>query len=105
MRQGDWKIRWQFKPFGKSDWELYNLAADPAERTDLAAEQPERLKAMLTQWDAYVAANNVILPSRTMFETMEKQMPQRVPVDEGYPPLLYKKQFVPPAELMAEAKP
>ncbi len=105
VRQGDWKIRWQIKPFGTSDWELYNVTADPAERKDLAAEQPERLKAMLTQWDAYVAANNVILPNRTMFETMEKQMPQRVSVDEGYPPLLYKKQFVPPADMMAEAKP
>lgn len=36
LRQGDWKLRWQYKPFGKGDWELFNLASDPAERVDLA---------------------------------------------------------------------
>ena len=25
--QGDWKLRWEFKSFGKSDWELFNLSA------------------------------------------------------------------------------
>jgi len=46
--------------------------------------------------DDYVKTNNVILPSRTMFETLEDQLPPRVPVEAGYPPLLYKRQFVPP---------
>ena len=32
VRQGEWKIRWQYKPLGKEEWELFNLAADPAER-------------------------------------------------------------------------
>ena len=27
VRQGNWKLRWEFEPFGKSDWELYNLAS------------------------------------------------------------------------------
>jgi hypothetical protein len=27
-------------------------------------------------------------------------MPQRFPDDPGYPPLVYKKQFVPPAQLI-----
>jgi arylsulfatase A-like enzyme len=105
LRQGDWKIRWQYKPLGKGDWELFNVTTDPAERKDLAAEQPERLKAMLVHWDAYVVANNVILPNRSVYESLDDQMPKRVPVDEGYPPLLYKKQFVPPAEMVTEAKP
>ena len=47
VRQGDWKLRWQWKPFGKGDWELFNLAADPAERKDLAAEHPDKVKALL----------------------------------------------------------
>jgi arylsulfatase A-like enzyme len=33
LRQGDWKLRWQFKPFGTGDWELFDLARDPTERT------------------------------------------------------------------------
>ena len=26
VRQGDWKLRWEYKPLGKADWELFNLA-------------------------------------------------------------------------------
>jgi arylsulfatase A-like enzyme len=103
--QGEWKIRWEYKPFGKGDWELFNLAADPAERKDLAAERPDKLKAMLALWDNYVKTNNVILPSRSIFETLENTLPWRVPADAGYPPALYKKQFVPPKDMMADPKP
>jgi len=105
VRQGDWKLRWQYKPLGKGDWELFNLASDPAERKDLAAERPDKVKEMVALWDDYARANNVVLPSRTMFETLEDQLPPRVPVDTGYPPLLYKNQFVPPKDMMADPKP
>jgi len=105
VRQGDWKIRWEYKPFGKGDWELFNLAADPAERNDLAAERPDKVKALIALWDDYVRKNNVILPSRSMFETLDDQLPKRVPDDAGYPPLIYKKQFVPPKDMMADPKP
>ena len=105
VRQGDWKIRWQHKPYGKSDWELFNVAADPAERKDLAAARPDKLKALLALWDGYARANNVILPSRSMFETLEDQLPPRVPDDAGYPPLIYKRQFAPPKEMLADPKP
>jgi arylsulfatase len=105
LRQGDWKVRWEYKPFGKSDWELFNLATDPAERKDLAAERPDKLKAMVALWDSYVRTNNVVLPSRSTFETLEDQLPQRVPDDPGYPPLIYKRQFVPPKDLVVDPKP
>jgi arylsulfatase len=105
VRQGDWKIRWQYKSFGKGDWELFNVAKDPGERKDLAAEHPDKLKQMLALWDDYVKANNVILPSRSMFETLEDQLPPRVPDDAGYPPLIYKRQFVPPKDRVADPKP
>ena len=51
VRQGDWKLRWQFKPYGKGDWELFNVAKDPAERKDLAAQNPDKVKAMVALWD------------------------------------------------------
>ena len=105
VRQGDWKLRWQYKPLGKGDWELFNLAADPAERKDLAAERPDKVKALLSLWDSYVKANHVVLPSRSPFETLDDQLPKRVPVDPGFPPLIYKKQFVPPRDMMADPKP
>jgi arylsulfatase len=102
LRQGDWKIRWEYRSLGKGDWELFNVATDPSERQDLAAEQPARLKAMVALWDDYVRANNVILPNRSVFETLWDQLPPRVPDDPGYPPLIYKRQFVPPQDMLAE---
>ena len=78
--------------------------ADPAERRDLAAEHPEKLAEMIALWDEYVRTNHVVLPSRSMLETMEDQLPLRVPDDPGYPPLTQKKQFVPPPEMLAEPK-
>jgi arylsulfatase len=105
LRQGDWKIRWQYKSLGKGDWELFNLKTDPAERKDLAAERPDKVKELLARWDDYAKANNVILPSRSPFETLEDQLPPRVPVDPGFPPLVNERQFVPPKDMMADPKP
>jgi len=105
IRQGNWKLRWQYKPYGKEAWELFDLAADSGERNDLAAAQPERVKALLALWDEYVAANNVVLPSRSPFEGLEEKLPERFPVEAGYPPLLYKRQFVPPSTATATPKP
>jgi arylsulfatase len=105
LLQGEWKLRWEYKSFGKGQWELFNLAADPAERKDLAAERPDKVGALAALWDSYVRTNNVILPSRSVFETLEDTLPPRVPVDPGYPPFSYKRQFVPPKEMMADPKP
>jgi arylsulfatase len=104
VRRGEWKLRWQFKPFGKGEWELFNVVADPTERQDLAAQHPEKVRELLAFWDDYAAAYNVILPNRSMFETLEDQLPMRVPVESGYPPLIYKRQFVPPQEMLADPK-
>ncbi len=73
VRQGNWKLRWQWKPFGTGDWELFDLGSDPSERTDRAAQEPARLVAMLDLWDDYVQQNNVVLPSRSVFESLEDQ--------------------------------
>ena len=54
--------------------------------------------------DSYVRTNNVILPSRSVFETLDDQLPKRVPDDPGYPPLIYKRQFVPPKDMLGDPK-
>ena len=104
VRHGDWKLRWQWKPFGTEEWELFNLADDPGERIDLAAEMPDKMNELHRLWEEYVATNNVILPSRSVFETLEDQMPPRVPDDPGFPPLVHKRQFVPPDDMLASPK-
>jgi len=104
VRQGNWKLRWEIRPLGTGDWELFDLAADPGELKNLAAERPDKVKEMIALWDDYARNNNVILPNRTPFESMEKALPQRVPVQAGYPPANLKKQFVPPADMLADPK-
>ena len=55
MRLGDWKLIEWFE--GKT--ELFNLATDLSEKTDLAAQEPKRVKTMLAQlkaWQADVGA-------------------------------------------------
>ena len=104
LRQGNWKLRWQWKPFGNEEWELFDLSEDPSERNDQAAAQPEILEAMVELWEDYVAANNVILPSRSPNEDLDNQMPARYPDDAGYPPILYQRQFIPPPDMMRESQ-
>ena len=41
-------------------WRLYNIAQDPGETRDLAAEMPDRLSNMLQAYKTYVSDNNVL---------------------------------------------
>ena len=41
MRKGDYKATMVPAPYGPNEWRLYNVATDPGETTDLAAEMPE----------------------------------------------------------------
>ncbi len=50
LRAGEWKLV-SAKKHGTDQWELYNMAQDRSERNDLAANQPERVKAMAAQWE------------------------------------------------------
>ena len=105
VRQGEWKLRWQYKPYGTEEWELFNLSTDLGERHDLAGQHPEKVKALLALWDDYVRANDVVLPDRVIWEQQAKKLPDRYPVVDGFPPLIYQKQFIPPPNMLAEPKP
>jgi hypothetical protein len=71
----------------------------------ISPQSPDKVKAMVALWDDYARTNNVVLPSRGPFETLDDHMPQRVPDDAGFPPLVNKRQFVPPKDMLAEPKP
>ena len=73
LRQGDWKIIYRPEhellqvsapEIRNGRWQLYNLAEDPHELHDLAAEHPDRLKRLISFWDAYAERNGVILPDQ-----------------------------------------
>jgi arylsulfatase A-like enzyme len=62
FRSGRWKIVHMPAPHGSGDWQLYDLEQDPGERQDLAAALPERVAALRAEWEAWAAANQVVLP-------------------------------------------
>ena len=71
IRQGDWKIinlpsipsRDVRLPVLKpGQWQLYNLAEDPAEMNDLADSNPGKLRELLALWEQYTTENNFIYP-------------------------------------------
>ncbi len=46
-------------PFGDHEWALYDLANDPSELTDLAAEHPERVAELSAAWEVAAWAHDV----------------------------------------------
>jgi arylsulfatase len=57
---GEWKILWMPKPFGKGEWELFDLKEDPAEMNDLSGKHPDRLENMIARWEQYERDNGVL---------------------------------------------
>jgi len=80
IRKGSWKIVNVPRPIGTGDWQLFNVKSDPGERFDLAAENPEKLRELVANWDDYKIENNVILPNRSTYDGMEDKLPPRPPV-------------------------
>ncbi|CAN5159567.1 N-acetylgalactosamine-6-sulfatase [soil metagenome] len=54
LREGDWKIV-KNPGWGKvaDAWELFNLADDPSESTDLAGSEPAKLEALASEWERW----------------------------------------------------
>lgn len=57
--KGDYKLSRNLPPYGNGNWRLYNIALDPGETQDLAELQPERLQALLTDYQSYAATYGV----------------------------------------------
>ncbi|HYE17959.1 MAG TPA: arylsulfatase [Tepidisphaeraceae bacterium] len=57
VRAGQWKLVAK-GPGGA--WELYDMEADRAETTDLAKAQPERVKELVAQWEAWAKRTGAI---------------------------------------------
>ncbi|VCY56463.1 Arylsulfatase [Pseudomonas aeruginosa] len=58
LRQGDWKIT----DTGNGTWRLFDVARDPGETHDLAAEMPDRLKQLEAAWGSYARDVGVVAP-------------------------------------------
>jgi arylsulfatase len=63
--------------FDKDVWELYNLAEDRAQTTNLAAEHPERLEELKGLWSYYAGIyKGLPLDDRTALEIISSPRPQ-----------------------------
>lgn len=67
VRKGDYKLLWIIKPFGPDDWQLYDLAKDPGETTDLSTQLPEVRNELVEIWNRYSKETGVVLPSSNIF--------------------------------------
>ncbi|KXJ89840.1 alkaline-phosphatase-like protein [Microdochium bolleyi] len=86
-RKGDWKIVFIPRPKGPEKWQLYNLRADPGEVHDLAEQEPQRLRELMTLWDQYVLETGVIPLSPELgawMAAMEEQMPENAWIEYEY---------------------
>ena len=55
-REGDWKlVQPPSADDGEVPWQLYDLAADPGEATDLADQHPERVERLAAAWRRWFA--------------------------------------------------
>jgi arylsulfatase len=69
LRIGDWKI----VSLRNQPWELYNMATDRSEIHNLAGCQPERITAMVTQWDQITEETMGIKPKPVATEYANKK--------------------------------
>lgn len=65
-RQGDWKLIRIFHggEDGAHRWQLFNVAADAGERRDLAAQEPQRVKAMDALIERFLTDTGAVVPRR-----------------------------------------
>lgn len=68
MRDGQWKLVREYP----RDWELYDMAADRTETTDLAAKYPARVAEMKAQYEAW-AQRCGVLPRDKIVALMRSQ--------------------------------
>jgi arylsulfatase A-like enzyme len=51
--RGDWKALWIAPPNGIGDWQLFDLAQDPGETTDLSAVHPQVMTELAAAWERH----------------------------------------------------
>jgi arylsulfatase len=63
--------------FNDDTWELYNLAEDPSELHDLAAQQPDKVRELVNLWFREAGANGAFpLDDRSAVEILSTPRPQ-----------------------------
>ncbi len=66
-------------PFDEDVWELYHVAEDVSETTDLAMQHPERLAQLITRWWEEARRNDVLPLDNRPLEAIAHPKPSRRP--------------------------
>jgi arylsulfatase A-like enzyme len=78
-RNGDWKVVYHYLPSAVSDdshYQLFHLASDPFESTNLAKSEPEQLRKMMEQLVAALDQHEAVYPvDKTGGEPLRPQLP------------------------------
>jgi arylsulfatase A-like enzyme len=84
LRQGEWKLIW--RTLLPSSTDLYNLAQDPSETRNLAAEHPDRVAAMKQRLDALAkdAAKPLFLQYQMQVGMKDMKGEPVMPTTEGF---------------------
>ena len=64
VRRGDWKLVLMESPWGPGEWELFDLANDPGETKNMAAEHRDIVMQLKAAWHDYEGDNEVLLVER-----------------------------------------
>lgn len=67
IRIGDHKATWIGKPFGPSEWQVFDLSVDPGESKDLSSQNPKLRQRLIDAWDEYAKSVGVIPPEGGLF--------------------------------------
>ncbi|MFW1801368.1 arylsulfatase [Acinetobacter nematophilus] len=60
LYRGDWTLQLQAPPYGTGSWELYNRKNDPSFLHNVADQNPEKVKALASEWDKYARHVGVV---------------------------------------------
>ena len=84
LRQGDWKLIW--RTLLPSSVDLYNLAQDPSETTNLAAQHPDMVVAFQARLDALAkeAAKPLFLIDQSKVAMTNMKGEPVLPIEEGF---------------------
>jgi len=63
VRQGKYKAVLIAAPYGSNKWEFYDISVDPGETNNLASSNPEKLKALIVEYDNYAKRVGVVEPN------------------------------------------
>lgn len=81
-RTGDWKVRYEYFSEGDNRYALYDLANDPSESRNLAAENPKKLKGMMQEMVKELESMDALYPVKDG-QTLEPIIPQERPAIES----------------------